>query len=141
MGRAVRRRQLMQVRALGVKDLRAYRELHRFGITEAPLGFIDTRETDDARPDAEVAAMLARGEGWGVFAGARLIGKLTIGALPYPSLAHAFWIHSVYVRPEARGGGASSLLMHAAIEDAKAKGARRVLLWVNAENNPSTPVL
>jgi GNAT superfamily N-acetyltransferase len=112
----------MHVRALTVDDLVAYRELHRFGITESPLGFVDVTETDQARPDSEVAAMLERGEGWGVFKGERLVGKLTIDALPYPSLAHAFWVHAVYVHPDARGAGASAALMRAAIESAVEKG-------------------
>jgi L-amino acid N-acyltransferase YncA len=69
-----------------------------------------------------------------VFEGERLVGKLTIDALPYPSLAHAFWVHAVYVHPDARGAGASAALMQAAIESALEKGARRVVLWVNDEN-------
>jgi GNAT superfamily N-acetyltransferase len=124
----------MLVRALTVEDLRAYRELHRFGMTESPLGFVDVLETDTARPDAEVAAMLARGEAWGVFDGERLMGKLTIDALPYPSLAHTFWVHAVYVHPDARGSGASATLMQAAIKAAVTQGARRVALWVNDAN-------
>lgn len=124
----------MHVRVLTAADLRAYRELHRVGMTESPLGFVDVRETDAARPDVEVAAMLERGEGFGVFDGERLVGKLTIDALPYPSLAHTFWVHAVYVHPDARGSGASAALMQAAIEGAKAKGASRVVLWVNEAN-------
>jgi GNAT superfamily N-acetyltransferase len=124
----------MHVRALTVADLRAYRELHRFGMSESPLGFVDVPETDNARPDSTVAAMLERGEGWGVFDGERLVGKLAIDALSYPSLAHTFWVHAVYVHPDARGAGASTALMKAAIEGAAAKGARRVVLWVNEAN-------
>lgn len=127
----------MEVRRLTVADLRSYRELHRFGITEAPLGFVDVLETDAARPDAEVAAMLERGEGWGAFDGERLVGKLTIDALPYPSLAHTFWVHAVYVHPDARGTGVSSALMEAAVAAAAAKGARRIALWVNEANAPA----
>jgi GNAT superfamily N-acetyltransferase len=124
----------MHVRVLTVEDLRAYRELHRYGMLESPLGFVDVPATDAARSDADVAALLERGEGWGVFEGDRLVGKLTIDALPYPSLAHAFWVHAVYVHPDARGRGASTALMHAAIESAHAKGARRIVLWVNEAN-------
>lgn len=124
----------MHVRILTAEDLKTYRALHRFGMTEAPLGFVDVAETDVARPDSEVAAMLERGEGLGVFEGERLVGKLTIDALPYPSLAHTFWVHAVYVHPDARGSGASAALMKAAIESAGAKGASRVVLWVNEAN-------
>src|ERR1700675_3678336 len=105
----------MHIRQLTAADLVAYRALHRFGITEAPMGFVDVLETDAARPDAEVEAMLSRGEGWGAFDGERLIGKLTFDALPYPSLAHTFWVHAVYVHPDARGNGASSALIGAAV--------------------------
>lgn len=124
----------MLVRVLTVEELRALRALHRFGMTESPLGFVDVPETDAARPDSEVAAMLERGEGWGVFEGERLVGKLTVDALPYPSLAHTFWIHAVYVHPDARGSGASTALMRAAVDAARAKGALRVALWVNERN-------
>ncbi|ANP47800.1 GNAT family N-acetyltransferase [Candidatus Viadribacter manganicus] len=124
----------MIIRQLQVGDLTAYRELHRFGIVESPNGFVDVAATDAARPDDDVTQMLARGEGWGAFDGDRLVGKLTIDALPYPSLAHTFWIHAVYVHPDARGKGASGKLIRAAIESAQSKGARRIALWVNGVN-------
>jgi GNAT superfamily N-acetyltransferase len=125
------------VRQLTAGDLAAYRALHRFGMAEAPEGFVDVTETDAARPDHVVEAMLARGEGWGVFDGERLLGKLTIDALSYPSLAHTFWIHAVYLHPDARGTGASSSLLQAAIDDVRGRGARRVALWVNGVNPPA----
>ncbi len=124
----------MHVRKLTAADLAAYRALHRFGMQESPNGFVDVVETDAARPDSEVEAMLARGDGWGVFDGERLVGKLTIDALPYPSLAHVFWVHAVYVHPDARGSGASGRLMQAAIDDARNMGASRIALWVNGAN-------
>jgi GNAT superfamily N-acetyltransferase len=122
------------VRRLMTGDVAAYRALHRFGISESPTGFVDVTETDTARPDSEVEAVLARGDGWGVFDGERLVGKLTIDALPYPSLAHTFWIHAVYVHPDARGTGASSKLIRAAIDAARERGASRIALWVNGVN-------
>jgi len=124
----------LHVRRLAAADLAAYRALHRFGIRESPTGFIDVAETDAARPDGEVAAMLMRGEGWGVFEGERLIGKLTADALPYPSLAPTFWLRAVYVHPDARGTGASGRLIRAAIEGARAEGTSRMALWVHAAN-------
>jgi GNAT superfamily N-acetyltransferase len=128
------RRWLMHVRQLTAADLAEYRALHRFGMKESPTGFVDVTETDAARPDADVAAMLMRGEGWGVFEGERMVGKLVVDALPYPSLAHTFWLHAVYVHPDARGTGASTQLIRAAIEGARAKGASRMALWVHGAN-------
>lgn len=124
----------MIIRQLTPGDLAAYRGLHRFGMAESPTGFVDVEATDAARPDADVEAMLARGDGWGAFDGERLLGKLTIDALPYPSLSRTFWIHAVYVHPDARGTGASTKLIKTAIEYARSKGARRVALWVNGVN-------
>ncbi len=124
----------MRVRRLSVADLAAYRALHRFGIGESPQGFVDVAETDAARSDQSIEELLSRGEAWGVFDGERLLGKLTVDALAYPSLAHTFWIHAVYLHPDARGSGASSKLLRAAIDDARSKGARRMALWVNGVN-------
>ena len=124
----------LHVRQLTAADLAAYRTLHSFGIEESPTGFIDVAATDAARPDAEVAAMLMRGEGWGVFEDERLVGKLTADALPYPSLAPTFWLRAVYVHPDARGTSASGHLIRAAIEHARTKGASRVALWVHDAN-------
>ncbi|MEZ5962045.1 MAG: GNAT family N-acetyltransferase [Hyphomonadaceae bacterium] len=124
----------MIIRQLTEDDTAAYRALHRFGIGESPTGFVDVVATDAARPDAQVREMLERGDGWGAFDGDRLVAKLTIDALPYPSLAHTFWIHAVYVHPDARGTGASGKLIQAAIDGARTRGARRVALWVNGVN-------
>lgn len=124
----------MIVRQLTGDDTAAYRELHRFGMNESPTGFVDVAATDGARPDSQVREMLQRGDGWGAFDGDRLVAKLTIDALPYPSLARTYWIHAVYVHPDARGTGASGELIQAAISGAREKGARRVALWVNGVN-------
>jgi GNAT superfamily N-acetyltransferase len=124
----------MHIRQLIAADLADYRALHRHGMIEAPLAVVDTRETDATRSDAEVIAMLKRGEAWGAFEGERLLGKLTIDALPYPSLAHTFWVHALYVHPDLRGSGASTALMRAAVAWACSRGATRVALWVSGAN-------
>ncbi len=124
----------MIIRQLTTSDLAAYRALHRFGMKESPSGFVDVEATDAARSDADVEAMLTRGDGWGAFDGERLVGKLTIDALIYPSLAHTWWIHAVYVHPDARGSGASGKLIQAAIAHAQSRGASRIALWVNGVN-------
>jgi GNAT superfamily N-acetyltransferase len=125
---------LMEVRRLTVADLAEYRALHRYGMIESPLAIVDTTETDAAVSDEYVADVLKRGDAWGVFLETRMVGKLAIDALPYPSLAHTFWVHAVYVHPDGRGTGASIALMRAAIEGARERGATRVALWVNGEN-------
>jgi GNAT superfamily N-acetyltransferase len=124
----------MHIRQLTAEDLAAYRALHRYGMSESPLAIVDTAQTDAAHTDADVLETLKRGEAWGAFDGDRLLGKLTIDALPYPALAHTFWVHALYVHPELRGSGASAALMRAAIDWARSRGATRVALWVNGEN-------
>ena len=124
----------MHIRQLTAADWADYRALHRYGMNEAPLSIVDTMQTDAARSDADVIAMLTRGEGWGAFEAERLLGKLTIDVLPYPSLAHTFWVHALYVHPDLRGTGASTALLRAAIAWARSKGATRVALWVNGLN-------
>lgn len=124
----------MHVRVLTGDDLEAYRALHRFGLTESPLAFVETLANDAARPDDAVRGMLERGEAWGVFDGERLLGKLVIDGLPYDCLAHTRWLHAVYLHPDARGAGAASLLLKAAIDHAVATGGRRIALWVNEKN-------
>jgi GNAT superfamily N-acetyltransferase len=124
----------MRVRKLTITDLAAYRALHRFALTQAPEAFVETAPQDAGRTDAEIAAMLERGEAWGVFEGERLLGELVIDHLPHAVLAHTRWLHAIYVHPDARGTGAGAALMRAAIEDARVHGAFRFLLWVNDRN-------
>src|SRR5262245_2735270 len=125
----------LQTRPLTLADLEAYRALHRFGLDEAPHAFVETPANDAARGDDTVAAMLTRGDAWGVFDGERLVGKLVIDAPPYDCLAHTRWLHAVYLHPDARGAGAGAALMQAAITDARRRGATRIALWVNEQND------
>lgn len=127
----------MHVRKLTVADLAAYRALHRHGLEHAPHAFVETVAQDEARPDAEIAATLARGEAWGVFEGDRLLGKLVIDRPPYAVLTHTRWLHVIYLHPDARGAGAGAGLLRAAVDDARAAGAFRFLLWVNDANEPA----
>ncbi|HYD88304.1 MAG TPA: GNAT family N-acetyltransferase [Vitreimonas sp.] len=128
-------RRAFSVRVLSLPELGAYRELHRYGLAESPLAFVEAPADDAARPDAVVGAMIERGEAWGVFEGERLVGKLVIDAPPYACLAHTHWLHAIYVHPDARGAGAAEALMSAALDEAKSRGARRVALWVNERNS------
>lgn len=136
MERTLRRWRMMEVRKLAASDLGAYRALHRVGLAEPEtLAFVQSLEEDAAVPDEEVAAMLARGEGWGAFQDGRLDAKLTIDRIPYQVLAHTRWIHAMVARPEARGSGAAQAVLRAAVEDARASGATRFMLWVNSNNS------
>lgn len=127
----------MQVRRLTRDDLATYRALHRLALEEAPYAFVETPANDAARPDPAVADMLERGQGWGVFDGERLVGKLVLEALPYDCLAHTRWLHAFYVHPDVRGKGAGEELLRAALARARHDGVRRVALWVSDGNPPA----
>lgn len=127
----------MVVRQLTAADLAEYRALQRFGLSTQPEAFVDTLSQDAARTDADAAAPLARGEGWGVFRDGKLVGKLTMDHPPYESFVHTRWLHGVYVHPEARGTGASAALIEAAMASARTEGVTRFILWVNGENAPA----
>lgn len=122
------------VRRLEPSDLAPYRELHRFGLTQSPEAFVETPENDAARPDADVEAMLRRGEGWGLFDGERLVGKMVLDAVPYDCLSDTRWVHALYLHPEARGCGGADTLLTTAIDNARAEGVVVIALWLNAEN-------
>ncbi|HWA00416.1 MAG TPA: GNAT family N-acetyltransferase [Caulobacterales bacterium] len=130
----------MLCRELNSADLGEYRELHRLSLTHAAGAFADTVALDAARDDADVAAMLDRGEAWGAFQDGRLIAKCVMDAMPYPAFAHVRWVHGVYVHPDSRGGGAAMRLLRAAMIAHRASGALRFQLWVNAENAPAIGV-
>jgi predicted GNAT family acetyltransferase len=125
----------MRVARLTADDLRAFRDLHAYGLKQDPNALVESAEQDAARADADVAAMLARGDAWGVFLDDRLVGKFVMDAPPYAQLAHTRWLHAVYLHPDARGTGASDALMRAALTEAEAQNATRVLLWVNGRNS------
>ena len=125
------------VRRLTVDDLAAYRALHRLGLEEAPIAFVESPDEDATRPDGAIAPILERGEAWGVFVDGRLAGKMTIDTMGYATLAHTRWVHSFYVHPDARGAGAASAMLRGAIDDARAAGASRFMLCVNPENAPA----
>ncbi|MES1199819.1 MAG: GNAT family N-acetyltransferase [Pseudomonadota bacterium] len=124
-------------RALTATDLAAYRALHRIALQHAAAAFADTPELDAARPDAEVAAMLDRGEAWGAFRDGALIAKIVMDAMPYPAFAHVRWLHAVFVHPDARGTGAGAALIRAAMAAHREAGAIVFQLWVNSENAPA----
>lgn len=124
----------LDIRQLGAADLGAYRELHRFALTESPHAFVETSADDAARPDSDVAAMLARGGAWGLFEERRLLGKLVLTAPSHAALSHTRWLHAVYLHPDARGRGAGWRLLDAAVAHARAEDASLVALWVNAHN-------
>ena len=123
------------IRKLTRDDLAAYRALHREALVESgSVAFVQSVEEDAIVPDSEIAAVLARGEGWGGFIDGMLAAKMTIDTLPHATLAHTRWLHALYVQPRARGTGLARAMVEAAMHDAIANGATRFLLWVNAEN-------
>lgn len=129
-------RGVIEIRRLTVDDLSAFRALHRLGLEESPRAFVESLEENALQSDLEVESMLARDEGWGAFLDHKLVAKLSIDTLPYSVLSHTRWIHGLYAAPEARGAArAGEKVLSAAMEDARRRGATRILLWVSGDND------
>lgn len=122
------------LRLLTTGDLAQFRELHRLGLAESADAFVESESEDAERPDAEVAAILARGETWGAFDGERLQAKVGIEKSPGRMVAHTCWLRGLYLHPSARGSGLAQTLVQRALAHARASRTRLFLLWVTDEN-------
>ncbi|MEV5340511.1 GNAT family N-acetyltransferase [Streptomyces sp. NPDC052676] len=68
----------------------------------------------------------------------RVVGYIRLGfPTPLPSNAHVRQIRGLAVAEEARGKGVGHALLRAAVEDARARGFRRITLRVLGHNAPA----
>src|SRR5688572_32375883 len=74
----------------------------------------------------------------GAFDGETLVAVAGIHREAKRRLAHKAWLWGVYVHPDWRGRGVARAIVTRALEDAAAlPGIRKVLLGVNAANQPA----
>jgi ribosomal protein S18 acetylase RimI-like enzyme len=121
------------VRRLGEQDLAAYRQIRSEGLRLEPLNFASTPEEDDAVSDAEWCDRLSRNFTFGVYGKAGLLGTATYYAETGAKTAHRGHLVGVYVRAEARGSGAATMLIEHLLASAKSRLAFLYLI-VNQSN-------
>ena len=126
----------MKIRRLTADDAEQYQSLRLFALRESPTAFSASYEDELDRPLESVGAMLADGGGsmFGAFDGS-LIGTAGIEREAERNSRHCGFVHSVYVRPEARGHGVSRQLLLETLAHARTiPGLRQLRLVVTASN-------
>jgi len=121
------------VRRLGSEDVPAYRALRLEGLELEPTAFASSLEDETAQPDVEWQGKLSRNATFGVFDGENLVGMATYYVENGRKLAHRGHLVGVYLRPQARGTGASSLLLATLLDSAR-EHVKFLYLIVNAAN-------
>jgi GNAT superfamily N-acetyltransferase len=129
------------IQRLAPHEWPTYRALRLRSLAESPDAFGSTLAAERARPDAAWAHRLdaAARAPWDLPLVAR-VGEAAIGLAwarvdrAEPDVAH---LHQVWVAPEHRGRGVGQRLVHAAIEWARAAGARHLALGVACGDGPA----
>ena len=123
------------VRRVSESEAEALLALRREALTEAPLAFLASPESDVAASLEAVRAML-RGETGAVVLGAfapELAGMAGLYREPQAKAAHKVNLWGFYVRPAARGQGLGKRLLEAALAQARTmEGVTSVRLSVSA---------
>jgi len=130
----------MLIRQLDVSDAPLFQSLRLSGLQEAPTSFASSYEEEVGRSGDVVEAQLAKRPDRGIFGafdGTRLIGIAGLGRENLRKLSHKAFLWGVYVTPDRRGAGVSTLLVAEALAFARSiQEISQINLTVNA-NNPS----
>jgi ribosomal protein S18 acetylase RimI-like enzyme len=102
------------IRPLEERDLGAYAELRRRALSEEPLAFA-------ASPESDVAVQIGKAPDWilfGAFDGA-LVGSVGMIRSRHPKASHKMHLWGMYVLPTHRRQGIAARLLAAAIAHAR----------------------
>jgi len=127
---------MLTVRALKPDDAEAWAALRREGLESHPLSFSSLVPDD---PRALVDLMLRRLQEagtrmFGAFEEGSLVGIVGLRREPGPKEGHKAFIWGMYVTARSRRGGAGSLLLRAAIQEARAwNGVEQIHLSVTSQ--------
>lgn len=134
----------MEIRTLTPDDADAFQRLRLRGLLECPTAFASSYAEEQGETVADVAKRLSvEGDGavLGAFQGRALVGILGVQREGMIKLSHKAFIWGMYVAPEARRNGISTLLLQRALlfaaEDLR---AMQVNLGVNTKNNAALAV-
>lgn len=108
-------------RPLRIEEAASWLALRREALERAPLAFTASLESDVLRSEEDVAAELRKRDGSTILAafGPELVGSLGLLRPRHPKARHKLYLWGLYVRPEARGRGAASGLLEAAVAHAR----------------------
>jgi ribosomal protein S18 acetylase RimI-like enzyme len=124
----------VKFRHLTPDDYNIWRNIRLEALSAHPQSFLTTYEEELARPESQSNDWLASGSLMGAFDGDDLCAVMSIDPEKPPAMAHRGWIHTVYCRPNWRGGPMSRGLMDYAIAQAKEAGLLQLELYVEATN-------
>jgi RimJ/RimL family protein N-acetyltransferase len=123
-------------RRLGPEDWLAYRDIRLEGLENEPAAFGSTLARETPKTQAQWAEQLGRNFTFGVFEGPDLVGVATFIPEELEKTAHRAHLLAVYLRPAARGRGASRALFEALIAEAR-KRVAQLHLAVTTDNAPA----
>ncbi len=103
------------VRRLEAADAAAYRDIRLEALENAPAAFGSDVPRERAFAESVWRDRLAANPTFGVFEADELVGTATLARLPGEKRHHRAEILGVYVKPTARGRGASRLLLETVI--------------------------
>lgn len=133
------------VAPLGAAHLSAYRALMLHAYAIAPDAFTSTPEERAAAPEAWWRQRLEDPQGlsrtFGAFDGDALVGAVTLECSPKPKTRHKAHLVGMFVREHARGRGAARALLQAALDDARARPAIRLVTLTVTEGNRAATAL
>ena len=122
------------VRRLGAADAAAYRDIRLEALANAPTSFGSDVPRERAFAEQVWLDRLAGNPTFGVFDTDGLVGIATLAREPGEKNQHRANIYGVYLKPEARGKGASRLLMEAVIAAAREMMVLQLHLSVTTTN-------
>jgi RimJ/RimL family protein N-acetyltransferase len=123
-------------RRLGPEDGPAYRDIRLEGLRAEPAAFGSNYDREAPRTPAQWAEQLGRNFTFGVFDGTDLIGVASFIPEELEKTAHRAHLVAVYVRPAARGKGASPILLETLIAEAR-NHVLQLQLAVTTDNEPA----
>lgn len=125
----------MRIRPLAANEWRLIRPLRLRALATDPSAFGSTVSREETFPDDEWRARWTPSDTRATFvAQDEAEAWVALASVWFPPEKPDPEVWGMWVAPEARGAGVGRALLDAAVAWAHERGAARVALWVNAEN-------
>jgi ribosomal protein S18 acetylase RimI-like enzyme len=129
----------VEIRPLGEGDVAAAVALRREALSDAPLAFAASPESDYGSDPEAVRARLAEAPDWlslGAFDGERLVGVAHVSREHGAKARHRASLFGMYVTPSHRRRGVARRLLAAAVDHARAQPG---LAWLELGVSETAP--